>query len=231
MYTIVKLQDKILNLLANKIDDFYLAGGTALSKYYFHHRISYDIDFFTKFYSKKRIDEIVNYLKEKTKKEIELKFQQTKKGKTKMATYYISELKIDFVEDEIRLLKPLKNFNGIYVLSLEDIYLRKIYAICGIAETINNIGRKKFIVKREEAKDFYDLYCLSEIFMNLSDFIHQYCDQTTKESLITWFRTYNRMDIISGLLDLSVKKRLDYKKIEQHFKREIDAIIEREIYL
>lgn len=130
MQRILKLQDKILELLSNRVNDFYLAGGTALARYYFQHRVSYDLDFFTKHYSRKRITEIISYLKHKIKKEIELKACQSQKEKTQMSIYYIDGiLRIDFIKDEIELIKPLKNFNGINVLSLEDIYLRKIYAI------------------------------------------------------------------------------------------------------
>jgi hypothetical protein len=38
---------KLLNTLESKLPDFYLAEGTALAMYY-EHRVSYDLDFFTK---------------------------------------------------------------------------------------------------------------------------------------------------------------------------------------
>ncbi len=37
----------ILPLFRSFKNKFYLAGGTALSEFYFHHRISEDLDFFT----------------------------------------------------------------------------------------------------------------------------------------------------------------------------------------
>ena len=45
-------QKRILSVLANEINEYYLAGGTALSFVYFQHRESYDLDFFTKEFSK-----------------------------------------------------------------------------------------------------------------------------------------------------------------------------------
>lgn len=40
------LQDQILNLLSRVESDFYLTGGTALSRHYLNHRFSDDLDFF-----------------------------------------------------------------------------------------------------------------------------------------------------------------------------------------
>ena len=44
--TLYPLQDKILNILGRLPVDFYLTGGTALSRAYLHHRYSDDLDFF-----------------------------------------------------------------------------------------------------------------------------------------------------------------------------------------
>lgn len=44
--TLYPLQDKVLSLL-NSVGDFYLTGGTALSRFYYHHRYSDDLDLFT----------------------------------------------------------------------------------------------------------------------------------------------------------------------------------------
>jgi predicted nucleotidyltransferase component of viral defense system len=59
-----KLQGKALKILADKIDDFYLTGGTALSQFYFQHRISEDLGFFTQDYHRPRIREIISCLSE-----------------------------------------------------------------------------------------------------------------------------------------------------------------------
>lgn len=40
------LQDTVLNVIAGCTADFYLTGGTALSRFYLHHRFSDDLDFF-----------------------------------------------------------------------------------------------------------------------------------------------------------------------------------------
>lgn len=39
-------QDEILQIIAEIENDFYLTGGTVLGRFYFHHRLSDDLDFF-----------------------------------------------------------------------------------------------------------------------------------------------------------------------------------------
>jgi predicted nucleotidyltransferase len=231
---ITDFQHRVLKVLADKMDDFYLVGGSALSLYYFNHRESQDLDFFTREFSKKRIEEIVKFLSVSLKKKVRLIAEQTKKDKVRVSVYSIpigkkESLKIDFVEDYIGLVKPPKSINGIKVSSLEDIYIKKIYTVAGTSEIEDAIGRKIARGHRQEAKDFFDLYCLSHTFMRLSEFSFKYSTQTTREGLIRWFRTYSRLEMKTGILELELKKAVDYHDIERHFEKEIDKIIEKEV--
>ena len=131
---IITYQEKVLKILADKIDGFYLAGGTALSNFYFQHRDSEDLDFFTNKFEKSEITGIVEGLSKKLQRPIKLLKQQMRKNLVKMMVFSIEftkklKLKIDFVEDYVKLIKRPRNINGINVMSLEDIYLRKIYAV------------------------------------------------------------------------------------------------------
>lgn len=230
----VEHQNIVLKILSGKIDEFYLAGGTALSLFYFQHRLSFDLDFFTPDFSIKRINEIISLLNDNLKKEIKLTAQSLKKDKMKMQVYNIyftkkDILKIDFVEDSIKLIKETKEVDKIRVLSLEDIYLRKLYAVAGMTSIDDFMGRKKFIGGRVEAKDFYDLYFLSHTFIPLSKFVDKHLNSALVEGLIVWFRTYDRMRMMDGVLDIDTEKKIDYKKMENHFNEEIDRIIKREI--
>lgn len=233
---IANSQKRVLKVLAGNIDDFYLVGGTALSLYYFHHRQSLDLDFFTTEFSRKRIGEIVKFLSVSLNKKVNLIAEQNQKNKVRMAVYSIplskkEALKIDFVEDYIGLIKPPKPINGIEVASLEDIYIKKIYAISGTSTEEDSVGRKIPRGNRREAKDFFDLYCLSHTFMRLSEFSSKYCSPVLREGIIRWFRTYSRMDMKIGFLQLELKKAIDYNDIERHFKKEINKIIEEEVGL
>lgn len=205
----------MLKILADKIDDFYLGGGTALSLFYFQHRLSIDLDFFTPSFSRKRIDEIIKYLEDALRKKTELIEQGLEKDKARLRIYNIyftkkDILKIDFVEDFFKLIKRLKVVDGIKILSLEDIYIRKLYALVG----------------RVEAKDFFDIYFLSRTFMPLSKFANKHTDNTIKEGLVNWFRTYDRMAMMNDFLNLNIDQKMDYKKMEKYFDKEISKIIQ-----
>lgn len=231
---ILHYQDLVLKALSRKIDDFYLVGGTALSHFYFQHRESLDLDFFTRHFSYLRVKEIVEYLEKALKKKVGIIAQSLAKGKVKIVVCNIhfgpeDVLKIDFVEDVVELIRRPNVVEGINILSLEDIYLRKIYAITGMVRASDEVGRRKIVGGRVDAKDFYDLYFLSHTFMPFSDFADKYCNAAIKEGLIRWFRTFDRMAMVDGILSLDLNKKIDYKEIEKHFKKEIDKIIGKQL--
>lgn len=225
------LPKTVLPFLKDELDDFYLAGGTALSMFYYQHRESFDLDFFTKDFSKERILKIIEDLKKNSGRQIDLVSEQTSENLIRVAVFIIKmndnkECRIDFVEDYGPLLNPLKRVDGIHILSLEDIYLRKIYAIAGHIHSLNDIGQSVVLGGRQSAKDFYDLYCLSTITMPLSEFVARFCNNAMKEGVVRWYRSYDRMKIIDELFNLPTKVKPDYRLIEDHFKKETDKLLE-----
>ena len=227
---ILKIRDRALGLLKNKINDFALGGGTALSLFYFHHRESYDLDFFTKSFSETRIKAVIKELSSALGKEIRIKGRLEAPNKAKILIFQVTGgLKIDFIEDVFRHFETQTMVNGIPVLSKESIYLRKIYAACGIIETQSDTGQQVFIGGRQEAKDYFDLYYLSSTFMPLSQFVGRFCDPSERERVIVWFRRYDRMRMINGLLDIRTDQTPDTRAIEKHFSLEVDKTIKAEI--
>lgn len=139
-----KILVKLLSVspLARK---FYLTGGTALSTFYLHHRLSIDLDFFSDkpfFYDELTI--FLNTIKEKFNlQEIPVvkifdRWQFTIEGK--------EPVKLEFVyfNHEKKRLKPLKKNMGILIDSLDDIAANKTLAY----------------FDRNEPKDLFDLYYL-----------------------------------------------------------------------
>ncbi|MFH0926609.1 MAG: nucleotidyl transferase AbiEii/AbiGii toxin family protein [bacterium] len=231
---IIKAQKEILDILADRINEFYLAGGTALSLFYFNHRLSDDLDFFTQEFHAGRIREIAEYIKKKTEKDITLVGQNLSKTTAEIMVYNLELgkekfLKIDFVKDIFSLIKSVKDFNGIKVLSIEDIYLRKIYATTGLRIDVDEIGRSKFVGGRQEAKDLFDIYFLSKEFLSLADFIDEFCGQVMKEGIIRWFRTFKRLEMKIELADIKTDKKVDFREIDRHLAGEIEKILVREI--
>lgn len=227
-------QKEVLKALSGKIDQFYLAGGTALSLFYFQHRESIDLDFFTQDFKHAEVSRIIKDLEKALGKKISLVGRTPEDREAEMAVYKVNfttseTLKLDFVTDTVSLLKNTKDVDGIRILSLEDIYLRKIYALAGMVRTVDDAGRNKFIGGRADAKDFYDIYFLSHTFMPLSSFAVKYCNKVVMEAIVRWFRTYDRMAMMDGVLTLQTDKAVDCKTMEKHFKKEVDEILGYEI--
>jgi len=237
MDKICSFQGKTLEFLRDKMDDFYLGGGTALSRYYFNHRLSFDLDFFMRGFNIRRIDEVIGEIENWRKRKVRLVGQNIRReAAAKVRVYQIpvtekEELKIDFIEDYLEPLKLPRKIDGIFVLSLEDIYIRKIYTIIGTSSALDDTGRRLMAGGRQEAKDFCDIYFLSHTFMGLADFASQYLTGLQIEGLIHWYRRYDRMAIKTGLLELkfSHRRRADYNVMERSIKKEIGHLVEREV--
>ena len=89
MNKIMQALENVLKILSGKLDGFYLAGGTPLSMYYFHHRESYDLDFFTKDFSKAKIEKIISILIDVLNVKPELAEEQNVKDKARYLIYTI----------------------------------------------------------------------------------------------------------------------------------------------
>lgn len=227
-------RDSVLKVLSGKMDGFYLAGGTALSLFYFHHRESYDLDFFTKEFSKEKIGGIILDLMKSTSRKITLEIERDQKDMARIMIYHLrinkdELLKIDFVEDVYDLLKPIKILDGIPVLSLEDIYIRKIFAACGSHRTTDPAGKEVFAGGRQQARDFFDLYFLSTTFMPLSKFAFEYCSEPQRESIAVWYRAYSRSLMQMDVLDIATDKDVSFRDMDNHFKHEVEQMVRKEL--
>ncbi len=144
MKSLTEKQRKILKLLSNSglIDNFYLAGGTALSIRY-KHRISIDFDFFTqrlKTPMERLKDRIFRNLKEKAILSLELIEEDT-------MVLSIDDIFCSFFLYDYPLLKDLEKLEEIFIASDEDIACMKAVSIA----------------QRGAKKDFFDLYFLMKM--------------------------------------------------------------------
>ena len=129
-----------------KLTDFYLTGGTALAAYYFNHRISDDLDFFS--FSEPDtffIHEFINNLK------VELAAKTVRFEKLHDRNqFYLAldgeELKVEFTKYPFKQLENPKIIDGLKIDSLRDIGANKLMAA----------------LERFDPKDFVDLYYLLE---------------------------------------------------------------------
>ena len=211
-------QRKIAGMVTRKFKQYYLTGGTALS-FYFDYRFSEDLDFFTQEYRKKEPDQIMNFVSKETGFKFKLEAEQDDLKLIPMKVYSLElkkgcVLKIDFVQDFKKNLQKIKN--GLH--SLEDIYYRKMSIGTRTAGKLDITG-KDVPAGRQSVKDLFDIYYLSKHHQPLSDFFFEYFSYDKAESLIAWYRGFNRMDLKVGLLDLVNK--VDTNEVIRYLDGEI----------
>jgi len=93
------LQDKVLKIIAKLPVEFYLTGGTALSRAYLSHRYSDDLDFFVNNvdYFKKQVNMVVNAL---TNNRLQFDITTADEGYARIFVFDGEHaLKLDFVND------------------------------------------------------------------------------------------------------------------------------------
>jgi hypothetical protein len=153
--TLYPLQDTILALLPT-FDDFYLTGGTALARFYLHHRVSEDLDLFIKV--RKEDDLQINRQKKRADvyaQDLVSLLSRTYEISDEVYDFYYSRfyvktmdwtMKIDVVREHLHYGELVKTSDGFYLNNLEDIAATKIAAF----------------EDRAEMKDIIDLWYLTQ---------------------------------------------------------------------
>jgi len=211
-------QKRIAGFVTKNFKKYYLTGGTALS-FYFDHRFSEDLDFFSQSYVREDPDKIMNSIAKLTGFKFKLEAEQDDPKLIPMKVYFLElkkgcVLKIDFVQDFQKNIKGIKN--GMH--SVEDIYFRKMSIGTRTAGKLDILG-KEIPAGRQSVKDLFDIYYLSKNYKPLSEFFFEYFSYDKAESLIAWYKGFNRMDLKVGLLDLISK--VDTGEVIKHLDSEI----------
>ena len=144
--TLYPLQDKVLNLVELLPVDFYLTGGTALSRAYLHHRYSDDLDFFVNGVSdfKEQVNKIIKQL---TATGFKFETSVADDGYARMFIFEPGcSLKLDFVNDvPFRSGAPVPT------------------NVFGRTDSLNNIlSNKVTALSRYSPKDLVDIVFISE---------------------------------------------------------------------
>jgi predicted nucleotidyltransferase component of viral defense system len=130
--------------------NYFLVGGTALSLQ-FGHRISNDIDLFTRNDINK--DEIFDFLNRNYNGDYQIHNVQNI-----ILQISINGIKVDFVKYDYNLLEDIKSDEGVKYLGKKDISAMKLMAIAN---------------RGDQAKDFIDIYYLLEE-ISLKDMFEYY---------------------------------------------------------
>ena len=140
--TLYPLQDKVLKLISPLQTPFYLTGGTALSRFYFNHRYSEDLDLFVNqdTYFSNYVERIISQL-------TPLKIFVIHRSESYFSIKADKILKVDFVNDTVGHTGKFKRV-AIFskIDSLENILANKVSAL----------------ISREEPKDIVDLWIIAK---------------------------------------------------------------------
>lgn len=142
--TLYPLQDKVLNIIKKIGTDFYLTGGTALSRCFFEYRYSDDLDFFLNSDPgfKEKVFKVIRELKSRG---FDLKIQS--QGDSYYSIFLDNILKVDFVND-------VSSHIGEFIET--DIFPR--------VDNVENILSNKItaLIGRDEPKDVVDIWVINK---------------------------------------------------------------------
>ena len=141
-----KLQDKVLQIVFKTEREFYLTGGTCLSRFYFEKRYSDDLDFFADNSSRFNfaVKNIVYQLKDN--------FSVTKEIDSKdfIRLRIDNALQLDFVNEKIPRVKDVVITSESFVIdNLDNILSNKLTAV----------------INRDNPKDIFDIYLIYKFHM------------------------------------------------------------------
>lgn len=156
--TLTPLQKQFLEILAGlpDKDQFYLAGGTALSEYYLGHRLSFDLDYFT---GTENLVIPLSYQIETACREKGLSCKVIRRFATfvqLMVENGEESLKVDLALDSPSRFEPsVLSPEGIFVNNYADLRTDKVLAFFGRAEPRDAIDLY-FILQKESAEVLLD---------------------------------------------------------------------------
>jgi len=195
------LWDLLISLQKEKIfKKYFLVGGTALSLQ-IGHRVSYDIDLFTRENLNK--DEIFDYMNRNYNGKCQIQNIQNN-----ILQISINDINIDFVKYDYDLIEKVKEEEGIKFLGIKDISAMKLMAVAN---------------RGDQAKDFIDIfYLLNKI--SLKEMFGYYKIKYKQNDINPVKRSLIYFDDISGSNWLSVKLLHDKLSIETVKQKIIDEM-------
>lgn len=128
---------------------FYLTGGTALSAFYLHHRLSEDLDFFTE--QEVNVENILIFLKSMPVIK-QITYERKYDRKIFLLEYQLKiYLKVEYTRYPFERLFPVRNFEALMVDSIQDILINKLMAM----------------TDRRDPKDYIDVYAIIHAYPSL----------------------------------------------------------------
>lgn len=139
------LQDQVLQLIQD--ERLYLTGDTCLSRFYYHHRFSDDLDFFFDGYAYPKevfeiaVRDVANRISEQFEIEMTINGEYFKRF---FVSHHQQQLKIEFIYENYKTVGTRQKIHDVMIDSKENLATNKLTAV----------------YDRKTVKDFVDLYFL-----------------------------------------------------------------------
>ena len=183
------LQDKVLDKVFSFEHEFYLTGGTCLSRFYQQKRYSNDLDFFAN--SSNVFGFTLKKIKSLLAENFDLEIEIEVKDFSRMKIDHL--LQLDFVNDRVAHYKDLVILKNGYVIdNIENILSNKITAVMG----------------RDDPKDIFDIFLIAKFSsFDWKEIIHSAREKTA----------FNLEDLIIRLESFPVELLGNIKLIDSEF--------------
>lgn len=181
------------------LEPYYLVGGTALALQ-IGHRLSIDLDFFGKI----------------KLNPLDLQQEFEKLGETQylkafdtVSQYEINNIKVDIVNYNYALIKPINKIDGLRLASIEDIAAMKVFAI----------------EARGSKKDFFDMYFLLKHF-TIDEIVKFAQQKYPKANLIHIAKSFCFFDDAEEEFDPVMFEPASWDQVKQSVCREAQKILQ-----
>ncbi len=210
--------EKVIDLLSEEplLDDFVMAGGSALS-YYINHRLSEDIDLFTpdEMLPNRSINLVMKSFKKKHSVK-EADFLNSRVGFI-MNIYFVDGVKVDFIASgkDIVLKDRIKYKNNFYIAAEEIVIPMKM-------ETIG---------ERNIFRDYYDIYSLLKKY-SMNELIKKAKDYDKDFNYKLFFKKLIDMDNVKeNALNSALKPiyEMNKKELAEYFSGTIRQFLSDKI--
>jgi len=139
------LQDKVMDVVFEAENIFYLTGGTCISRFYQEKRYSDDLDFFT--HDNRSFNRAIREIKIALNEKFSVTEEVSSKDFIRLKIDDL--LQVDFVNDRVMRYKEVIHLeNGYIIDNCENILANKLTAVIG----------------RDSAKDIFDIYLLDTFY-------------------------------------------------------------------
>jgi predicted nucleotidyltransferase component of viral defense system len=189
------LQDVVMKIMGELENPFYLTGGTALSRFFLHHRYSDDLDFFVNrdMNFKDHADIFIDKLSKDHKLSIDIRTNDF--------------VRFDIVENDILLKIKLINDVAYH-------YGEFTHDKCRIDNVENILSNKISAISRDTPKDFADILFIA---LNYSfNWIEVFDAAKKKDAWVNEIEIANIIDGFNGKKILDLNWIISEEEIKQH---------------